>query len=85
MQALNLRTEYRKAFPDSKNYMSEAKLTEWADAKVQWDGWVKDDGDYYLPEVWNAQYAEPCSDCWGIVPDPGISYVEEDGELCGCK
>jgi hypothetical protein len=25
-----------------------------------------------------------CATCWGIVPQDGISYVKEDGELCTC-
>jgi hypothetical protein len=49
--------------------------------------WVEDDGDYYTREEWDLRQSEDaasCSYCWGIVPDPGISYVPEDGALCEC-
>lgn len=27
---------------------------------------------------------EPCSQCGGIIAEPGIEYVEDDGQLCDC-
>jgi len=58
MTAIDIHAEFRKAFPARAIAPTEARVLAWADSKVQWDGWVKNDGQYYTREAWDAWDAE---------------------------
>lgn len=83
MQALNAQSEYREYVSTTKDG-ADLGFDKFVDNKIGSGEWIEDDGDYYLPEVWATQYDEPCGTCWGIIPDPAIHYVPEDGTLCEC-
>jgi hypothetical protein len=57
MDTITPEDEYRK-FADACHY-APMPYEEYVAYKVRSGAWVEDDGDYYLPEVWNAQYDEP--------------------------
>lgn len=96
MEALNIEAEYRQAKQTDAALNFEGlglgpipwgNAQEYANSMVKNLLWVEDDGDYYTREEWDSQYAEDsgtCATCWGIVPDPDVHYVPEDGTLCDC-
>jgi len=57
MQTIHVIGEYRKFIEEGGD--PDVSLSVFAELKVGSGEWIRDDGDHYLPEVWDAQYDEP--------------------------